>query len=88
MKLGIKLYVLPPRSPKLNAFVERSNNTAHYEFYALNHSIKSIDTFKVKLAQFLAFYNEKRPHQHLSYLTPMRYFNNWKEKQASGVSYV
>lgn len=78
---GIKLYVLPPRSPKLNAFIERSNNTAHYEFYALHPKWKDIDDLKANLRGFVAFYNEIRPHQHLKYLTPMRYFNNWKELQ-------
>ena len=30
----LKLYVLPPRSPKLNGSVERSNGTWRYEFYS------------------------------------------------------
>lgn len=79
-KKGIKLYVLPPKSPKLNAFIERSNNTAHYEFYALHPKWKDIDDLKENLRGFVAFYNEIRPHQHLKYLTPMRYFNYWKER--------
>ena len=77
---NIKLYVLPPRSPKLNAFIERSNNTAHYEFYALHPKLKEIDDLKANLRGFVAFYNEIRPHQHLKYLTPMRYFSYWKER--------
>lgn len=80
-KKGIKLYVLPPRSPKLNAFIERSNNTAHYEFYALHPKWKDIDDLKMNLRGFVAFYNEIRPHQHLKYLTPMRYYSYWKEIQ-------
>jgi len=76
----IKLYVLPPKSPKLNAFIERSNNTAHYEFYALHSKWKDINDLKANLRGFVAFYNEKRPHQHLNYLTPMRYFSYWKER--------
>lgn len=86
--MNINLYVLPPRSPKLNGTVERSNATFHYEFYALNSQLKGLDDTKAQLARFVAFYNEKRPHQHLRYLTPMRYFNNWKEKQHVSVSYV
>ena len=30
---GIKLYVLPPRSPKMNGYVERVNETYRYEFW-------------------------------------------------------
>mgnify|MGYP004573017245 CR=1 FL=1 len=29
----IKLYVLPPRSPKMNCYVERANETYRYEFW-------------------------------------------------------
>lgn len=87
-KMNIKEYVLPPRSPKLNCFIERSNNTAHYEFYALNESFKGLEDMRQKLSRFVDFYNDKRPHQHLNYLTPMRYFNNWKEKEQFPVSYV
>lgn len=79
-KKGIKLYVLPPKSPKLNSFVERSNNTAHYEFYALHSKWRDINDLRANLRSFVAFYNEKRPHQHLKYLTPVRYFNYWKER--------
>jgi transposase InsO family protein len=32
-KLGIKLFVLPPRSPKLNGGVERAHRTHSEEFY-------------------------------------------------------
>ena len=30
---GIKLFILPPRSPKLNGYVERANRTHTEEFY-------------------------------------------------------
>lgn len=69
-KKGIKLYVLPPRSPKLNAFIERSNNTAHYEFYAVHSKWKDIDDPKTNLRGLVAFYNQIRPYLHLKYLTP------------------
>lgn len=85
---GINQYVLPPRSPKLNCFIERANNTAHYEFYAIYGPFQGLEDMRLKLAQFVDFYNEKRPHQHLKYNPPMRYFNSWKEKQHVSVSYV
>ena len=31
---GIRLFELPPRSPKLNGHVERNNGAWRYEFYA------------------------------------------------------
>ena len=75
-KHGLKLFVLPPRSPKLNGCVERSNGTFNYEFYALYPRFRNIHDLNIKLAQFSRFYNEKRPHQRLNYLTPMRYLED------------
>lgn len=72
-KLSIPLYVLPPSSPKINGCVERSNGTFHYEFYALYPIFKDVAELNRNLSQFCRFYNEKRPHQRLNYLTPMRY---------------
>lgn len=89
-RMGIKLYVLPIKSPQLNGTVERSNCTARYEFYALNRYFTDLNDLKVKLSKFIVFYNEKRPHQRLKYSTPMRYFNELKlsEKRQGSVSYV
>jgi len=75
-KFNIALYVLPPRSPKLNGCVERSNGTMHYEFYVLYPRFSDIHDLNRKLAEFSRFYNEKRPHQRLNYLTPLRYLES------------
>ena len=37
-KRGIKLFVLPPRSPKLNGHVERAQRTHTEEFYEVTNS--------------------------------------------------
>lgn len=80
-KHAIKLFVLPPKSPKLNGCVERSNGTFNYEFYALYPRFRNIHDLNEKLAQFSRFYNEIRPHQRLNYLTPMEYLNNREAKK-------
>ena len=36
-KQGIRLFVLPPRSPKLNGSVERAHRTHTEEFYEITH---------------------------------------------------
>lgn len=79
-KFNIALFVLPPKSPKLNGCVERSNGTFHYEFYALYPRFKDIHTLNDKLLEFSRFYNEKRPHQRLQYLSPMRYLEGRRGK--------
>ena len=75
-KMNIALYVLPPRSPKINGCVERSNGTMRYEFYALHSQFNILSDMNAKLAEFIRFYNEKRPYQRLNYITPVRYLKN------------
>lgn len=69
----IALYVLPPRSPKLNGCIERSNGTFNYEFYVLYPRFTDIKKLNLQLSDFIRFYNEKRPHQRLNYLAPLEY---------------
>ncbi len=70
---GIFLFVLPPRSPKLNGTVERCNGTFRQEFYSLHDHFKSEEEFKKKLDVFTHFYNTVRPHKNLRLLTPCQY---------------
>ena len=64
-KAGIPLFVLPPRSPKINGGVERSNGTFRYEFYCLYDRFASQIDHEQKLINFTNFYNEIRPHKNL-----------------------
>ena len=81
-KMGISLYVLPPRSPKINGCVERSNGTMRYEFYALHPQFEILSDLNEKLVDFTRFYNEKRPHQRLNYMTPLRYLESRRVKNS------
>ena len=75
-KLGIPLYVLPPRKPKYNGGVERSNRTFREEFYAQSNLLAdSIGAMRFYLKKALQKYNEYRPHKSLDYLTPLQYIN-------------
>ena len=79
-KEGIKLYVLPPRSPKMNCYVERTNETYRYEFWNVYEIPDTIEETRKLLRKFEYDYNFKRPHQSLNYLTPMEYYNKMIEK--------
>ena len=70
---GIKLFVLPPRSPKLNGGVERAHRTHTEEFYEITDSDFSINDLKPKLLHWELRYNTVRPHQSLNYLTPYEF---------------
>lgn len=67
---GIRLFVLPPRSPKLNGTVERTNRTYRSEFYECYDGPLDLPTLQAALADFEQTYNHIRPHQALGYRTP------------------
>ena len=70
---GIRLFVLPPRSPKLHGSVERANRTHTEEFYEVTDAEPELEAFQVELRAWEVVYNTIRPHQALGYLTPAEY---------------
>jgi transposase InsO family protein len=68
---GIQLFVLPPRSPKLNGAVERANRTHTEEFYEITDSSFELADLRPKLLQWENICNTLRPNQALNYLTPL-----------------
>ena len=77
---GIRLFVLPPRSPKLNGRVERANRTHKEEFYQLVDPPDSLPEFRVQLLKQEQRYNTYRPHQALGYLTPQAWLLAFAER--------
>ncbi len=69
----IRLFVLPPRSPKLHGAVERANRTHTEEFYEITDAEPELEAFQVELRAWETVYNTIRPHQSLGYLTPAEY---------------
>lgn len=77
---GLRLFVLPPRSPKLNGRVERSNRTHKEEFYQLVDPPDSLREFRAQLLKQEQRYNTYRPHQALGYLTPQAWLLAFAER--------
>ena len=77
---GIPLYVLPPRSPKLNGAVERCNGAWRYEFYATVDLPTRIDDIAKHVDAFQHLYNHHRPHGALDGLTPNEYLQICRER--------
>ena len=76
---GIKLYVLPPHSPKLNGVVERMNRTSREEVYDLGlHDLLSISEHNVLLEEQDYIYNHIRPHESLGLKAPSKYYESIK----------
>jgi len=74
----IPLFVLPPKSPKLNGHVERSNRTHREEFYEVYDVDLELEEHNRQLAEWEYVYNYIRPHESLDYLTPNQYYRQWK----------
>jgi len=70
---GLHLFVLPPRSPKLNGAVERANHTHTEEFYQVTACSLEMKKLNRELRQWERIYNTVRPHQVLGYLTPQQF---------------
>ena len=70
--LGIRLFVLPPRSPKLNGHVERIQRTFRDEFYT-RPLPTTIGEIQAELEDYLAYYNGHRPHMALEGLAPLEF---------------
>jgi len=74
---GIHLFVLPPRSPKLNGQIERAHRTHQEEFYEVAELPWTIQALNVDLRTWEDVYNTIRPHQALHYLTPAQFLAQW-----------
>lgn len=70
---GIRLFVLPPRSPKLNGCVERAHRTHAEEFYEVYDGDLDMASLKRALEHWEHVYNHVRPHQALDWRTPAEY---------------
>jgi putative transposase len=70
---GLHLFVLPPRSPKLNGAVERVNRTHTDEFYQVTPCSLEMKKLNHELRHWKKIYNTVRPHQALRYLTPQQF---------------
>lgn len=90
-QMELRLFVLPPRSPKLNGHVERAQRTHTEEFYEVYDGDLELEPLNKALRRWEDIYNTVRPHQSLGYLTPLEYLNSTQLPQGpssdlSGIS--
>jgi len=78
---GIRLFVLPPRSPKLNGHVERAHRTHTEEFYEVYDFPLEVAPLNRELQAWERVYNTVRPHQALGYLTPHQFLTQWHHQR-------
>ena len=74
---GVQLFVLPPRSPKLNGCVERAHRTHQEEFYELYEGPLDLGSVNRALRRWETTYNTIRPHRSLAKKTPAEYLKHY-----------
>ena len=72
---GIIHFNTYPRSPKMNAEIERFNRTLSDAFIKRNRLLLAhdIDRFNLLLMDWLLWYNTRRPHWTLGLVSPLKY---------------
>ena len=75
-KKRIRLFVLPPKSPKLNGCVERAHRTHTEEFYEVYEVSWNVTELNPELQKWENTYNCIRPHQALNYKTPLQFLKD------------
>src|SRR3989344_5164382 len=72
---GIVHFHTYPRSPKMNAEIERFNRTLSDAFIGRNRHLLAhdIEAFNQKLIDWLLWYNSRRPHWSLGLVSTLRY---------------
>jgi putative transposase len=75
---GIRLFALPPRSPKLNGHVERAQRTHTEEFYECSTAPLTVAALGAELRGWEQVYNTVRPHQSHGYLTPLQFWEAYQ----------
>ena len=78
---GLRLFVLPPRSPKLNGRVERAQRTHKEEFYQLVDPPDNLTELRARLLEQEQRYNTYRPHQALGQKTPQQWLLDYAERR-------
>ena len=81
---NILLFILPPRSPKLNGCVERAHRTHIEEFYEVTDSDFDLPDIREKLLDWERICDTVRPNQAIKYLTPLEFVNQWKQNNKGG----
>jgi hypothetical protein len=74
---GIKHIFIYPRLCKINGVVERFNRTIQEECIKRSDELYyDTDAFEKKLTKYLYWYNYKRPHYALGYMSPIQFINS------------
>jgi putative transposase len=82
---GVSARHIEPGSPWQNGIDERFNGTLRDECLNME-TFDNRDHARVVIRLFGRFYNERRPHSGLAYLTPDEFYERWKKERAGGAN--
>jgi putative transposase len=77
-KLKVYHERIPPKSPNLNAYIESFHSIIERECYQ-RHAFECFEEAYYWIDQFMDFYNNRRYHGSLKYLSPAKY--HWKYRK-------
>ncbi|MFQ5432346.1 MAG: integrase core domain-containing protein [Nitrospinota bacterium] len=79
---NIKHWYIYPKSPKMNAHLERFNRTIQEEFVDYNEDLlfEDLFLFNEKMADYIIWFNRDRPHYSLGQISPLQYLVNSNQK--------
>ncbi|MGL4759201.1 MAG: integrase core domain-containing protein [Patescibacteria group bacterium] len=74
-----------PRSPKMNAYIERYNRTIQEEFayHNLNNMGYNMEEFNKDLIDYLMYYNFNRPHIGIDMKSPIQYLQSINQRKCN-----
>lgn len=82
-------YFSYPHCPKINTYIERYNRTIQEEFIDNNLDvIYDKPLFNRRLAEYLIFYNNQRPHKSLGLKSPIEYLIENGEMSQKSMTYT
>lgn len=77
-ELHLTHYHTYPKTPKMNAHVERFNRTIQEEFVDYHaHLLLEPEKFNVVLMDYLVWFNTERPHYALQMQSPLQFLLEW-----------
>ncbi|WP_354005857.1 IS3 family transposase [Fictibacillus terranigra] len=69
---------IPPKSPDLNAFIESFHSVIERECYQ-EYNFDCFDEAYYRIDEYIDFYNKRRYHGSLNYMSPVQYHEWFKE---------
>jgi transposase InsO family protein len=86
LKLQVTHYHTYPKTPKMNAHIERFNRTIQEEFLNYHKGLLiDLEQFNTKLMDWLTWYNTKRVHYAFdNKLTPVQFLLSWRPMEMVG----